>query len=170
MTQGEFELIATQLRAAALTAARHLLSSAQDAEDTAGDTMLRLWAMHGRINSESHALKLASVAARNAALDLIRHRSIARGLFKDTDPALLSLPSESTPSADIEWQEEEQWLAQRMQQLPPRELLVLKMRQTEHRSNDEIARLMGISTTSVAVMLSNARRKLFNDIKARQRK
>lgn len=170
MTQGEFELISARLRNAALSAARQLLSSAQDAEDTAGDTMLRLWTLHDRLNSETHALKLASVAARNAALDLIRHKSRSHGLFRDTDPAMLSLPAESTPAADIEWQEEEQWLIRRMQQLPPRELQVLTMRQTEHRTNEEIARLLGITTSSVAVMLSNARRKLFNDIKARQRK
>lgn len=37
----------------------------------------------------------------------------------------------------------------------------------EHRTNEEIARLLGIGEASVKVMLSNARRKLFNDIKKR---
>lgn len=172
MTQSEFEHIAVQLRSTALSAASSLLSSTQDAEDTAGDTMLKLWALHDQLNSESHALKLARVVARNTALDLIRHGQRTRGIFKDSDPALLSLPSEhsSSPSADIEWQEDEQWLKERMENLPPRELQVLKMRQTEHRSTEEIARLLGISTSSVTVMLSNARRKLFNDIKERNRK
>lgn len=170
MTQREFELIAIEMRSTALSAARGLLSSAQDAEDTAGDTMLKLWALHEELNSESHALKLARVISRNTALDLIRRNGRTRGIFKDSDPTLLSMPSEHTPSADIEWQEDKQWLRQRMEHLPPRELQVLTMRQTEHRSNEEIARLLGITTSSVAVMLSNARRKLFNDIKERNRK
>lgn len=54
-----------------------------------------------------------------------------------------------------------------MEKLPPRELQVLRMRQMEHRTNEEIARLLGIGEASVKVMLSNARRKLFNDIKKR---
>ncbi len=169
MTQREFELIAIEMRSTALSAARGLLSSAQDAEDTAGDTMLKLWALHEELNSESHALKLAHVISRNTALDLIRRNGRTRGIFKDSDPTLLSMPSEHSPSADIEWQEDEQWLLQRMEHLPPRELQVLTMRQTEHRSNEEIARLLGITTSSVAVMLSNARQKLFNDIKERNR-
>ena len=56
-----------------------------------------------------------------------------------------------------------------MEKLPPRELQVLRMRQMEHRSNDEIARLLGIGEASVKVMLSNARKKLFNDIKKKYR-
>ena len=43
------------------------------------------------------------------------------------------------------------------------------MRQIEQHSNQDIARLLGISEASVKVMLSNARKKLFNDIKKRYR-
>ena len=42
MTQSEFEAIAIQLRAKAYGVARRMLSSADDAEDAAGDVMLRL--------------------------------------------------------------------------------------------------------------------------------
>ena len=43
-------------------------------------------------------------------------------------------------------------------------------RQKERKSNTEIAKIMGIKESSVAVMLSNARKKLFNDIKNRYSK
>ena len=69
----------------------------------------------------------------------------------------------------MELEEEERWLVQRMKKLPPRELQVLRMRQMEMRSNEEIARLLGIGEASVGVMLSAARKKLFNDIKRRNR-
>lgn len=45
MTQSEFEAIAIQLRTVAHGVARQILSSADDAEDAAGDVMLRLWIM-----------------------------------------------------------------------------------------------------------------------------
>ena len=73
------------------------------------------------------------------------------------------------PAERIELEEDERWLVQQMEKLPPREMQVLKMRQMEHRSNGEIARLLGISEASVKVILSNARKKLFNDIKIRNR-
>ena len=48
-------------------------------------------------------------------------------------------------------------------------LLQQRLRQTERRTNEQIAAILGISKDSVATMLSSARRKLFNQIKERNR-
>lgn len=74
-----------------------------------------------------------------------------------------------TPESQLEWKEDEQWLRQRIEQLPPREMQVMRLRQTERRTNEQIAAILGISKDSVATMLSSARRKLFNQIKERNR-
>ncbi len=170
MTQREFELIAKELRATAVASARHLLSSTEDAEDTAGDTMLKLWALHEQLSDQRHAFRLATVIAHNASLDTLKRRQRSRSIFADVDPTTLRTVSQTaSPQAAMEWKDDEKWLRQRMEKLPPRELQVLRMRQVEHRSNEEIARLMGIGEKSVSVMLSAARRKLFNDIKERNR-
>lgn len=170
MTQREFEQIAKELRTTALASARRQLSSAEDAEDTAGDTMLKLWALHDQLNDESHAFRLAKVIAHNTSIDTLKRRQRSRNIFTDVDPTtILSADNSASPQKAVEWKEDEKWLRQRMEKLPPRELQVLQMRQVEHRSNEEIARLMGISEKSVSVMLSTARRKLFNDIKERNR-
>ena len=75
----------------------------------------------------------------------------------------------NTPESQLEWKEDEQWLRQRIEQLPPREMQVMRLRQTERRTNEQIAAILGISKDSVATMLSSARRKLFNQIKERNR-
>lgn len=75
----------------------------------------------------------------------------------------------NTPESQLEWKEDEQWLHQRIEQLPPREMQVMRLRQTERRTNEQIAAILGISKDSVATMLSSARRKLFNQIKERNR-
>lgn len=54
-----------------------------------------------------------------------------------------------------------------MNNLPPKEYQILRMRQVEQLSNGEIAKLLGIEKTSVATLLSRARIKLFNEIKRR---
>lgn len=170
MTQSEFEAIAIQLRAKAHGVARRMMSSADDAEDAAGDVMLRLWTLHDQLKDGDHAIKLATVIAQRLSIDIIRKQQKRLSLFVDVEKGLKKSEGQWTsPSERIELEEDERWLMQQMEKLPPREMQVLKMRQMEHRSNGEIARLLGISEASVKVMLSNARKKLFNDIKMRNR-
>ena len=170
MTQSEFEAIALQLRKKVRATIVRMLSSADAADDAASDVMLRLWALHGQLNDDSHAFKLALVIARNVSIDMARRQKRSYALFADAEKGVEQPAGRwASPSENMELEEEERWLVQRMEKLPPRELQVLRMRQMEMRSNEEIARLLGISEASVGVMLSAARKKLFNDIKRRNR-
>ena len=169
MNQQQFEKAARQLRDIAVGVARHLLKSSYDVGDAAGDTMLRLWAVHDSLRDEAHASRLAAVVARNAAVDILRRR---RNVSIDAcalgaDALLGHAPSVTAPDSIMEWKEDNLWLKRRICQLPPREMQVLRMRQTERRTNEEIAAILGIGKESVATVLSSARRKLFNDIKKR---
>lgn len=160
-----------QLRNIALGYARRYLARTDDADDAASDAMLRLWAVHDSLRDTAHADRLAAVIARNVAIDMLRRR---RPTSISGDEAHMSwlLQQESdnnTPESQLEWKEDEQWLRQRIEQLPPREMQVMRLRQTERRTNEQIAAILGISKDSVATMLSSARRKLFNQIKERNR-
>ena len=109
------------------------------------------------------------VIARNLCIDALRK---ARRTPPNVEGSLLSehlLVQGALPSEKMEYEEEERWLLRQMEKLPPRELQVLRMRHTELLSNEEIASLLGLGESSVKVMLSNARKKLFNDIKRRNR-
>ena len=70
----------------------------------------------------------------------------------------------------MDMEEDERWLRHRIANLPTREMQVMEMRQGEGKSNDEIARIMGIAPASVATMLSAARRKIFEELKKRNGK
>lgn len=172
VNQQQFENLAPQLRNIALGYARRCLQDADDADDAAGDTMLRLWAVHDSLRDDAHAVRLAAVVSRNAAIDMLRKRrsvSLDRDV-PDVSKRLLGVAAGESPDSQMEWKEDEQWLKRRIEKLPPREMQVLRMRQTERRDNGEIAAILGISKESVATVLSSARRKLFNDIKERNRK
>lgn len=170
MTQNEFEALSIQIRAKAHDVARQMLPSPEDAEDASSEAMLRMWAMHDHIKDNDHALKLATVIAHRLSIDIIRRQKTEHSLFADAKEGLSQMAGKwASPSERMELEEDVRWLEQRMEKLPPRELQVLRMRQMEHRSNDEIARLLGIGEASVKVMLSNARKKLFNDIKKKYR-
>lgn len=172
MNQQQFENLAPQLRSIASKYARRCLQDADDADDAVGDTMLRLWAVHDSLRDNAHAFRLAAIVSHNAAIDMIRKQ---RSVSLDHDVADVSKRTQGivagdSPDSLLEWKEDEQWLRLRIEQLPPREMQVLRMRQTEQRDNDEIAAILGISKESVATVLSSARRKLFNDIKERNRR
>ena len=170
MTPSEFEAIAIQLRTKAPDVTRRMLYPAADAEDAAAAAMLRLWTLHDQLKDGDHAIKLATVIAQRLCIDIIRRQKKRLSIFADADKGMKQSAGRwANPSERIELEEDERWLVQQMEKLPPREMQVLKMRQMEHRSNGEIARLLGISEASVKVILSNARKKLFNDIKIRNR-
>ena len=172
MNQQQFENLAPQLRSIASNYARRCLQDADDADDAVGDTMLRLWAVHDSLRDNAHAFRLAAIVSRNAAIDILRKRhsvSFDRDMT-DVSKRTQSIAAGDSPDSILEWKEDEQWLRRRIEQLPPREMQVLRMRQTERRDNSEIAAILGITKESVATVLSAARRKLFNDIKERNRK
>lgn len=143
-----------QLRNIAQGYARRYLARVDDADDAASDAMLRLWAVHDSLRDTAHAARLAAVIARNVAIDMLR-RQRPTSISSDEAHTSWLLQQESdnnTPESQLEWKENEQWL-----------------RQTERRTNEQIAAILGISKDSVATMLSSARRKLFNQIKERNR-
>ena len=88
MTQSEFETIAIQLRTKAHDMARRMLSTEDDAEDAAGDVMLRLWDLHDHIKDNDHALKLATVIAHRLSIDIIRKQKTEHSLFADARKGL----------------------------------------------------------------------------------
>jgi RNA polymerase sigma-70 factor (ECF subfamily) len=65
--------------------------------------------------------------------------------------------------------EDDAWLNKRLQQLPTTQRTLLYLREVERRSHEEIARLLGIETTSVSTLLARARRTLFEEIRQRNK-
>lgn len=171
MDQLQFEQMSPQLRNIAQGYARRYLACADDADDAASDAMLRLWAVHDSLRDTAHAARLAAVVARNLAIDMLRRRrqTSISGDEAHTSWLLQQKPDSATPESQLEWKEDEQWLRQRIEQLPPREMQVMHLRQTERRTNEQIAAILGISKDSVATVLSSARRKLFKQIKERNK-
>ena len=111
MTQSEFEAIAIQLRTKAHDVTRRMLSSADDAEDAAGDVMLRLWTLHGQLKDGDHALKLATVIAQRISIDIIRRQKKKLSIFADADKGLKQSAGRwANPSERIELEEDERWL------------------------------------------------------------
>lgn len=163
MEQNEFENIAVGIRTKVLGVARHYGLSPEEAEDTAQDTMLKLWAMRDELDRYRSVDALAKCIAVHLSVTTLRRR---RTVPIDVRPAMTD--TSPGPDTQLEMMENEQWLSRRLARLPSSEYQVMHLRQVERKTNSEIAAIMGIETTSVATLLSRARQRLMQDIRKRK--
>lgn len=136
-----------------------LVGSREEAEDIAGDVLLRLWERRATLdvdNLEAYAL----TAARNLSIDrLRRHGRDNRSL--DELPGLGDIASpDARPDTRAEQRETLENIDRLLRQLPAKQRLVLRLRDVEELSYAEIARTTGLSLTDVKVSLLRARRRL----------
>lgn len=158
MTEKEFTDMATSLRGLALKHARTYVG-ADEAEDIAQDTMLRLWSLRDGMATEANANRLAVTITRHLAIDRLRKQ---RTVSLETLQDMQLNGKDAEPDIAMEDEQNEQWLRNQMKNLPQNEYLVLRLRQVEQKSNDEIAAILGIKPASVPVLLSRARHKLLD--------
>ena len=99
------------------------------------------------------------------AKHLLRNRQRRRST--ETLDAAVIVSQDTSPHDELEMKENEEWLTAKLHQLPTTQRTLLYMRQVEQRSHEEIARLLGIETTSVSTLLARARRTILEEIKRR---
>ena len=162
MTIDAFEQQATRLRQLALQAAAAAGADTDTAQDIAQETMVRLWQMRDDprlYNPEGYA----TVIARHLALNQQRHKPPLPLDERQVTP--LSTQTSPSPLEIIVQREDERWLQERIRNLPPTQHAVLHMRQVEHRTSVQIAKILGIKETSVNTLLARARRQLLEEIR-----
>ena len=166
MTENEFIQIAPQLRQLALRISQGYGIGSDEAEDIAQDAMLKLWAVKDDIQSDAHAKGSMGCIAKHFCIDLFRKRKM---ISIDAQPFDKSPSHYAPPDVEVENSENERWLQERLKTLPSNQYQVLYLRQVEKKSSEEIAKIVGITVESVAVLLSRARKQMLQEIKKRCR-
>jgi RNA polymerase sigma-70 factor (ECF subfamily) len=161
MEKSAFELQARTWREKALSVCRHHGAGKDEAEDIAQDVMLRLWQMHDELERYQSIEAIVTLMAKH----LLRNRQRRRST--ETLDAAVIVSQDTSPHEELEMKENEEWLTAKLHQLPTTQRTLLYMRQVERRSHEEIARLLGIETTSVSTLLARARRTILEEIKRR---
>lgn len=171
MTQSEFEHIAQELRSQMLKVALDFFGSQDDAEDVAQDAMVQLWRYCERIDSGRNVSGLAVRVAKNCCVSLYRKRQTAK-LQSYSDLGSQVMHQEDTsgsPQEHLEAADTQRMMDEVVALLKPRERQLFEMRQTEGLSTEDIAEQTGIPKTSVAVMLSTARKKVLTELTRRMK-
>ena len=161
MDRVAFEQQARTWREKALSVSMSCGAGRNEAEDIAQDVMLRLWQMHDELEKYRSIEALAALMAKH----LLRNHQRRKPSETLDEAMIISL--KTSPLDELEMKEDDVWLTKRLELLPTTQRTLLYMRQVERRSHEEIARLLGIETTSVSTLLARARRSLLEDIKRR---
>ena len=164
MNANAFEQQASRLRAIALKASAGAGADADTAQDIAQETMIRMWQMRDDprlFNPDGYA---ATIARHLTLNHLRRHQP------QPIDERHIAIQTTPSPLELMVQREDEQWLQERIRDLPPTQHAILHMRQVEHRSNGQIASLLGIKETSVSTLLGRARRQLLEEIRQQQKR
>ena len=139
---------------------RDFFGNQMDAEDVAQEALLRLWKYCERLNADRNLNALAVKVAKNVCVDLYK----SRNTYEDEITSdIASSPSQSA-DAELHAKEVQQKIDEAMERLNPRERDLLKARQLEGKSAEEISEQTGIPKSSVKSMISKARKKLKMDL------
>ena len=174
MDRSAFEQQARSWRKKALQVSINCGAGREEAEDIAQDVMLRLWQMHDDLDRYEKPEALVALMSRHLLRNHQRRRKQERlrvgeqssGILID-EAMVVSLSS--SPHDLLEMKDDDAWLDKRLRQLPTTQRTLLYLQEVERRSHEDIARLLGIETTSVSTLLARARRTLLEEIKQRNK-
>jgi RNA polymerase sigma factor (sigma-70 family) len=165
MTQVEFEHIAIELRPSMWKVGMDFFGSADDAEDVAQESLVQLWQYAERLDAGRNIGGLAIRIAKHCCVDMQRKR---RGNTIELMPAHeREIGTDASPHEQLEQTEATELLQRLVEDLNPRERELFELRQLDGLSNDEIASRTGIPKASIQVMVSRARKKIYEELKNR---
>jgi RNA polymerase sigma factor (sigma-70 family) len=166
MTRQEFEHIAAQLRQKVLNVSTRFFASRQDAEDAAQEAMVQLWRYCEQIDASRNIDALAVRVAKNCCVSMYRRQRHTA----DIDQQSIKTPTaEPSPQQQLEAQDTQRMLNEALSLLKPRERQLFDMRAVMGLSNDEISSQTGIPKTSIAPMVSEARKKVMAELLKRMK-
>lgn len=134
-----------------------LLRQRDEAEEVAQEVLLELWQRRAQLDPSLPVQGWLFRAARNRALNMLRHRKVVRG----AEPSVIALVASPTPTdASATEGELQAALHEALALLPPRCREVFHLSRAEGLRNAEIADRLGISVKGVEAQVARALRSL----------
>lgn len=151
-----------------LRAAYRVTGNPMDAEDVLQTVFVRLLRREDEIDLSQTARGYLKRAAVNAALDLLRARKRNSPVPLGEVEAGLVDANEPGPDRRSSGRELAALLRRALSRIPPGQAEIFALRYFEELDNLEIARLLGRTQTSIAVILHRVRHRLRRELRAPQ--
>ena len=146
-----------------LRQAMRILPSEEDAEDVLQDAFVKLWMRADDIESENDALALTSVTVRNMAID--RYRSNKRHNIVDLNGNEIV---DEVDEGHVKTEEKLMAVNQIISQcLTKTQQQIVRLREHENNSFEEIGHILNMQPTAVRVQLSRARKAIREEYRKR---
>ena len=150
-----------------LKVALDFFESHDDAEDAVQEAMLQLWRYCEHIDASRNVEALAVKVAKNCCVSMYRKQHQPTS---DIDSRRMrQMEGNDSPQQLLEAADVQRMLSETVALLKPRERQLFEMRAVEGLSTEEIAAETDIPKTSVAAMVSAARKKVFTELKRRMK-
>ena len=143
--------------------AYRLMSNAQAAEDMVQETFLKLWMQRDKIEKVDNPEAYSIIVLRRIFYDKMRAGHLQE---VDKDVGSLQVSSSQNISKQLEEADEYQRIRQLITHLPEPQARIMLMRDIEDRSFEEISIETGLTEMNIRSILSRARKKIREQIKA----
>ncbi|MBF1600827.1 MAG: RNA polymerase sigma factor [Prevotella sp.] len=143
--------------------AYRLMSNAQAAEDMVQETFLKLWMQRDKIEKVDNPEAYSITVLRRIFYDKMRARHLQE---VDKDVGSLQVSSSQNISKQLEEADEYQRVRQLITHLPEPQARIMLMRDIEDCSFEEISTETGLTEVNIRSILSRARKKIREQIKA----
>ena len=158
MTRQEFITGYLTLTEELYRVAYYILEDSEDAEDAVQDLFLKIWTS-GASGNVGNPKAYCIAMMRNLCIDRLRREKKVYG-----EPLPEKLPCNDDIVRDIEARETLERISRCMESLSESQRNVLKMKVFEDLSYEEISQRTGMNIFTLRVLLSQARRKLKNEL------
>ena len=139
-----------------------LVESPEDAEDILQEAYTKLWSKRASLEAAQNPEAFAVTIVRNLCLDFLRSpRTNSRSEPLET----VILHCEDSPERQVETRDQLRQVVRLIQELPPNQQQVIRLRGMEDCSMEEIAEITGFSPANVRTLLSRARKYIKDKLK-----
>jgi RNA polymerase sigma-70 factor (ECF subfamily) len=156
MSQELFRAAVLPMRDYLFATARRMLSEEEDAEDAVQEVLLKLWYIRDSLGNYDNVEAFVTTVAKNHCLDRLK---VKKRTGEITDSVLV-MQSDSTPYEHTERRDTHAIIRKIIDQLPPLQREIIKMKDMEEYEVDEIAEITGARPDAIRMNLSRARKKV----------
>lgn len=156
MSQERFKAEVLPIRNQLFHIARNMLAGEQEAEDAVQEVLLKLWDQRDTLARYDSVAAFATTVTKNHCIDRIRVRKKTEYI----DDSFATHAAPDNPHYQLEQNDTIALIEQIINQLPPLQQAIIRMKDVEAYELEEIAEITGTKPDAVRANLSRARRKV----------
>lgn len=154
MNQNEFVQLIAPFKDKVFRLAKRLLVSIEEAEDATQEVLVKLWSKKEFFSGYSNLEAVAMTMTKNYCLDQLKSKRAGNSKINSAD----YMDSEPTLDKKIEDYDSLNWVEKSINQLPEQQRIIVQLRDVEQYEFEEIAKMLGMSESTIRVALSRARK------------